>query len=326
MANKQIIQKIEKFKKGFLRKLESENKSVHTLEAYERNIDKFIEFLEQYEEEIDFESIVENDIFEYLDYRNEYSEINKTTKIKFKNKDFKIATATKNQIISTLKKFFSYIEKNSKILYDFSKVFEDIKIKKPKREPKGLNEINYHKLIGYLEEYKKIGKDFTNHRNVLLLKIMLFAGARVSEAISIKFEDIKHCSYNALYEIMVIGKGSKQRKIYIEKDLIDEEMDYLLNRTGLFSSHDIIAKTKTLKKMDRVQLYKAINIIYGLSKVDESMLHTLRHTYAKEKAKNIPLPVLQKLMGHSDISTTSIYTDPTEEIILDSLKKNSIYT
>lgn len=322
MANKQIIQKIVKFKKGFLRKLESENKSVHTLEAYERNIDKFIEFLEQYEEEIDFESIVENDIFEYLDYRNEYSEINKTTKIKFKNKDFKIATATKNQIISTLKKFFLYIEKNSKTLYDFSKVFEDIKIKKTKREPKGLSEINYHKLIVYLEEYKKTGKDFTNHRNVLLLKIMLFAGARVSEAISIKFEDIKPCSYDVLYEIMVMGKGSKQRKIYIEKDLIDEEIDYLLNRTGLFSSHDIIAKTKTLKKMDRVQLYKAINIIYGLSGVNETMLHALRHTYAKEKAKNIPLPVLQKLMGHSDISTTSIYTDPTEEIILDSLKKS----
>lgn len=42
----------------------------------------------------------------------------------------------------------------------------------------------------------------------------------------------------------------------------------------------------------------------------------------QKKAKNIPLPVLQKLMGHCDINTTAIYTDPTEEIILESLKKN----
>ena len=321
MANDEIVEKVKKFKKGFLRKLESENKSVHTLDSYERNIDKFVDFLEQYNEDIDFNSIVENDIFEYLDYRNEYSEMNKTTKEKFKKKDFQISTATKNQIISTLKKFFAYIEKNSKTLYDFSKVFEDIKIKKPKREPKGLNEVNYKKLIEFLEEYKKLGKDFTNYRNTLLLKIMLFAGARVSEAISIKFEDIKPSPKEELYEIQVIGKGSKQRKIYIEKALIDEEINYLLNRTGLFDNHDYIAKTKTLRKMDRIQLYKAVNIIYGLAGVKESMLHALRHTYAKEKAKNIPLPVLQKLMGHSDINTTSIYTDPTEEIILDSLKK-----
>lgn len=322
MANTEIVEKVKKFKKGFLRKLESENKSVHTLDSYERNIDKFVEFLEQYKEEIDFNSIVENDIFEYLDYRNEYSEMNKTTKEKFKKKDFQISTATKNQIISTLKKFFAYIEKNSKTLYDFSKVFEDIKIRKPKREPKGLNEVNYKKLIDYMDEYKKMANDFTNHRNALLLKIMLFGGARVSEAISIKFEDIKQSPREELYEIQVIGKGSKQRKIYIEKSLIDDEIYYLMNQTGLFGSHDYIAKTKTLKKMDRVQLYKAVNIIYGLAGVKESMLHALRHTYAKEKAKNIPLPVLQKLMGHSDINTTAIYTDPTEEIILESLKKN----
>lgn len=79
-----------------------------------------------------------------------------------------------------------------------------------------MNEVNYKKLIEFLEEYKKLGKDFTNYRNTLLLKIMLFVGARVSEAISIKFEDIKPSPKEELYEIQVIGKGSKQRKIYIE--------------------------------------------------------------------------------------------------------------
>lgn len=80
MANEKMIENVNKFKKGFLRKLETENKSIHTLKAYERNINKFSEFLEQYNEDIDFDTIVENDIFEYLDYRNEYSDINKTTK------------------------------------------------------------------------------------------------------------------------------------------------------------------------------------------------------------------------------------------------------
>ena len=80
MANAEIVEKVKKFKKGFLRKLESENKSVHTLDSYERNIDKFVDFLEQYNEEINFNTIVENDIYENLDYRNEYSEMNKTTK------------------------------------------------------------------------------------------------------------------------------------------------------------------------------------------------------------------------------------------------------
>lgn len=72
---------------------------------------------------------------------------------------------------------------------------------------------------------------------------------------------------------------------FILKALIDDEIYYLLNRTGLFNNHDYIAKTKTLRKMDRIQLYKAVNIIHGLAGVKESMLHALRHTYAKEKQR-----------------------------------------
>ena len=321
MANSKIVKQIQKYKKGFLRKLDSENKSENTLEAYKRNIDMFEEFLEQYDEEVKLKTIVENDIFEYLDYRNENSSMYKSTKIKLANKDYELSTSTKNQIISTLKKFFSYIEKNSKSLLDFTNVFEDILIKKPIREPKGLSENDIFMLIDFLNVYKKTGKDFTHYRNSLLIKIMLFAGARVSEAIHVKFEDFKDCKNDELYEITVIGKGSKQRKIYIEKEFIDEEIDYLLNKSGLFNKFDVIAKTKRLKQMDRVQLYKAANVIYKQAGVDETMLHALRHTYAKTKVKTVPLPVLQKIMGHSDINTTSIYTDPSEEMILESLKK-----
>ncbi|AXH16386.1 hypothetical protein CP985_03310 [Malaciobacter mytili LMG 24559] len=308
--NDDFIKKLEKHKKHFMAKIENENKSINTIEAYNRNLDKFFEFLNNYDEEISFEDLREQDIFEYIEYRNTISEQHQ-----------EISEATKNQIISNLKKFFSYIERNDRKMYDFKKVFEDIKIKKPKREPKGLDTNNFDKLINYLEFYKLNHNDrFIAYRNSLLIKLMVFAGTRVSETIKIKFSDFQNCSKDHLYVISVIGKGSKQRKVYIEKDFVNEEINYLLS-LSMYNQFSTIAITGKLKPLCRVQLYKAVNVVYKLAGVEETELHALRHTYAKNKIKVIPINVLQKLLGHSDISTTSVYTNPTDEMIEDILSK-----
>lgn len=307
--NEGFVTKLEKHKKYFFIKLNNEKKSKNTIDSYDRNLNKFFDFLYQYDEELSFEELREQDIFEYIEYRSNISE-----------QQHELSVSSKNQMISNLKKFFSYIERNERKPYDFDKVFSDIKIKKIVSTPKGLETDKYIKLINYFDVYKVNHKNkFIAYRNVLLIKLMLFSGARVSEAINIRYNQIENCSKNTLYKISVIGKGSKSRYIYIEKSLIDNELNFLLGLNNI-SSNDYIATTIRNKQLDRVQLYKAANIIYkeaGLDGVSE--VHILRHTYAKKKVHEIPINILQKLLGHSVITTTSIYTKATDQMVEDSL-------
>jgi len=308
--NEEFVKDLKKHKRYFFMKLKTLKKSKNTIEAYDRNINKFFDFLLQYEEPLSLDEIAEQDIFEYLEYRNEVSE-----------QVSELSDATKNQIISNLSKFFDHIEKNEKKkLYDFSKVFEDIKIKKIVKEPKGLEKEDIEKLLNYLEFYKKNTKNqFLAYRNAILIKIMIFAGARVSEAINIKVSDFSKCSREDYFSIQVIGKGNKTRKIYIEKLLIENDLNFISNLPQYSNLDTKIAITINNNHLDRYQMYKAANVIYKKAGINISELHILRHTYAKTKIKNVSINVLQKLLGHSDIKTTSIYTNPTEKMIEDSL-------
>lgn len=322
--NSKFILNLERHKSSFLIKLKNDEKSKHTISAYESNLKFFFKFLVQYDFEIDFETLREVDIYEYINFR----EILINDKINLPTKEYqKIATSTKNQIVSNLKNFFSFIERNNRTrnAYDFSSVFKEIKISKPKREPKGLSSIDNDKFVDFLNTYANVLDSekgiLENNRNVLLAKIIIFSGVRISEALGIKLNDFQDSSKDELYLVNVIGKGTKERKIYIEKDLINKELNFIKNHAN-YGTGSYIAMSKNLKRMSRFSLYKAINVLYRKCGINETTVHGLRHTYAKNKIKVLPITVLQKLLGHSDISTTTVYTDPTDEIIEDALIKS----
>lgn len=300
---------IDIFANNLIKKMKIEKKSTNTIKSYNRTYKSFMEFCKQHYKQLSFNNIKEDDIYAFISYKSETM-----------NKQGDISTSTSNSLVSHLKKLFKHIERNSDELFDFDKIFEDIKIHQPERKPKGLDEEQYVKLINYLESMKLI-ETYTNYRNIVLAKLMLFGGLRASEAISISLDNIDIAD-EALYKINFKGKGNKKRLSYINKDYLEDELETLQNTFNIKTSLPI-ALTQNNKVMDRTQLSKMMNSIYKKANIKATGLHILRHTFAKKLLdKGISIVVVQSLLGHNSIQTTSIYTNPTENIIKNELLKD----
>lgn len=300
---KLILKKLERFKKSFILELKSTNKSKHTISSYSNTISSFIEFMSQYEylDVITFKTIKKSTIIDFFEYKNEILE-----------KQGEISPKTKVLLLAHLKTFFKHIETESDEIYDFAKVL-DIKIVSPKTKPKGLSSDEVLSLKNYLERLK-LDDTYIGYRNSLIIKLMLCGGLRKQEVIDVMLSDLIYDDKLEIYTLTVIGKGRKEREIFIKKSDIEDELDELKRFDNKY-----LCVTQTGKRMDGSEVYRAITRIYSKINIKASV-HDLRHTYAKRLAdSNVSLPILQQLLGHSSLETTSIYLNPTRDNIISSI-------
>lgn len=149
-------------------------------------------------------------------------------------------------------------------------------------------------------------------RDRALLEIIYSSGLRASEVISIKMGDI---NFEAGF-ITVRGKGSKERVVPVNemtlstiKHYIDESRPAILKK----KSSPFLFLAKGGKPMTRQRLWQLIKI-YSKELSIEISPHTLRHCFASHLLDGgADLRALQKMLGHTDISTTQIYTKVTPE-------------
>jgi integrase len=230
-------------------------------------------------------------------------------------KQSELEMSSKKLYITHLKTFFTFINENLDTDIKLSTIFK-INIKIPKRTPKGVE----NKDVQLLEEYIKGLKldSFLNNRASLILKILLYSGARRGELEALETDNF--IEDNELYVIHTIGKGDKERTLYMPKEYIEKELLY-------YKINDIkfIASTKSTKIMDGSQIYRFLNNIYKKIGIKYSGAHILRHTFAKSMiAKNVNIVTVKELLGHSSIQTTMIYTNPNQREVqkayLDSIR------
>ncbi|AJD04789.1 integrase/recombinase [Campylobacter lari] len=144
-------------------------------------------------------------------------------------------------------------------------------------------------------------------RNRLIIKIIIFTGIRVGEAINIKLKDISE--ENDLYIIRIRAKGNKYRVVMIKKELIehllkDVRVNYLSCDGLLFVNRNGKALTQAyVSRIVEQILFKA-----GIRK-QKNGAHMLRHTFATllyKKQKDLVL--VQEALGHASLNTSRIYT------------------
>ena len=150
-----------------------------------------------------------------------------------------------------------------------------------------------------LEQISRKIKNIPNYRKESKRKIhyCLFllgykAGLRISEAVSFDYQ-AKHPRHKNLY--LVHGKGNKKRYVYVSKEIIQELKNnhWKPNQTNRFAFNNFLKKVK-----ERMNI--AANV--------ELTPHTLRRCFTTHNALNgVPMPVLQKVLGHKNIRTTSGY-------------------
>ncbi len=299
MENEKILE-LQKLTKSFINQLKSTNKSKYTISSYENTLSSFFDYIKHsFSDNNEFliNKIKKSDILDFFEYKNNLLE-----------KQGEISPNTKKLLFTHLKTFFKYIEdENEDKLYDFSKTF-DFKINTPKRIPKGLDNKEKKQLLQFLETLNSNCENITTYRNSIIVKMFFYCGLRKNEVINLKLSDF--IEEDEIYVIYVIGKGNKERELFIKKSIVDFELEELKK-----ANYNYICQTSTGKLMDGSQVYRMIQSIYNKLKIKASV-HDLRHTFAKSLSyQNVDISVIKELLGHSSIQTTAIYTNPSRKRI-----------
>ncbi|NBL00245.1 MAG: hypothetical protein EOM50_19985, partial [Erysipelotrichia bacterium] len=217
-----------------------------------------------------FESFKKIDLMNFLEYKNQMLQ-----------KQSELKSSSKKLYVTHLKTFFTFVQENMEVEFKISKIF-NVLIKVPKRMPKGIDDESCQKFLSYLDSIPF--NNMTNIRNSFLMKILYYTGARRGELLNIKIDDEKLLDKGKYYVIITIGKGDKERFLYIAKEHIEEEIAAFKANNILFTS-----VTKSGRIMSGTEIYTMINSSYrraGIGK-EYSGAHILRHTFAKhEYAKN----------------------------------------
>jgi integrase/recombinase XerD len=157
-------------------------------------------------------------------------------------------------------------------------------------------------------------------RDKAMIEILYATGLRVSELVALKLSDVNL----DLGFLITMGKGSKERSIPIGKSAINWTRRYLAARPALLAgaSSSLLFVSDKGMPITRQSFWKLI-VSYGeKSKIGHINPHLLRHSFATHLLENgADLRSVQMMLGHSDISTTQIYTHVTNERLRQIYKK-----
>ena len=203
-----------------------------------------------------------------------------------------LKTSSVNRKISTLKNYLKFLH-TEKIIdqIDFQE-FESLS--SVKKIPKAISKSQMEQIF---EDLKK-SKQTNAGMHILILKLIYLSGLRISEALNLKWSDINHQD-NSIY---VYGKGSKERKVFIIND-------YLVQLKNLEKNNQFVF-TINKKKISTRSVNKFLQNCYDNSLIKNKLSsHIFRHSFATTMLENnADIRHIQKLLGHSSISTTEIYT------------------
>ena len=221
--------------------------------------------------------------------------------------------------VATLKSFFKFL--NSKIkLIDENPTVELESPKINKRHPVYLT---LDQSITVLNSMDKENKNY--YRDYCILTLFLNCGMRLSELCNIEIEKIKGDT------LTIIGKGNKERTVYLNEASIAAIENYLKNRNDSKATEEakkylfLSSKYRPINKRS-VEILVKKHIENAGFKDQKYTPHKLRHTAATLMYKygNVDIRSLQNILGHENISTTQIYTHVDDETLREAVKTNPL--
>lgn len=280
------------------------NKSPNTVKEYNYDLSNFLKFIKSGKNTKDFKEIdiscmkIEelkqitiDDIHSYIAYL--------ATSLNSK-------PTTRARKVSSIRVFFTYLARKAKLIDNNPAQYLETP-KLGKRMPKYLSLDESKKLL----DASKDENNRNNKRDFAITTLFLNCGMRLSELVGINITDINF-SENKLN---VIGKGNKERTIYLNKACINAINDYLSTRPKTAIKYDSTDALFLSERKERISNRTVQTIIKkellkaGLD-INKYSTHKLRHTAATLMYQygDVDIRALQELLGHESISTTEIYT------------------
>ena len=207
--------------------------------------------------------------------------------------------------ISALNNFFKFLLSEKEIANN--PMANIIPPKKSKPLPKFLTRFEIDKIIAEAE----IQNDPRHKRTATMLKLMYACGLRVSELVSLPI----NCINEEKKQILVKGKGAKERLIPIADEAIEAINKWIPLREKVFKGKDRMflfpSNISLSGHITRDGFFKNIKKLAMLAGLDEELVspHVLRHSFATHLLNsNVGLRAVQSMLGHESITTTEIYT------------------
>ena len=261
--------------------------SENTLSAYGSDLNIFAKWLKNKS----LIEVLESDVFSFLESRYKQG----------------VGSRSSARILSSLRRFYGYLQRQGTIQLNPTDLIEAPYIGKVL--PESLSEADIDLLLDAPEITDVLG-----YRDKVMLELLYATGLRVSELIGLKFEQV---NFRQGF-VRVMGKGNKERLVpigeqaleWLETYMTEARADILANRQC-----DFLFVTKRGAGMTRQAFWHIIKKYAKKSGINKPLSpHTLRHAFATHLLNHgADLRVVQLLLGHSDLSTTQIYTHIAQE-------------
>jgi site-specific recombinase XerD len=271
-------------------------RSSHTAENYQLYIERFVEFTN----DIQVENITSEIIRKYRLWLNRYHN----------GKDEELAVITQGYHLIALRGFLNYLSKRN------IPSLSPEKIELPKMTRKQVTFLRYDEIERMLSQINT--SDESGLRDRAIIELLFSSGLRVSELTNLDRDHIN----TKRREFMVRGKGQKDRPVFISEGAAEHVKNYLAVRTDslppLFISYSRNNQTSNsgdFRRLTDRSIQRIVNKYTRLAGITKHVSpHTMRHSFATDLLMNgADIRSVQMMLGHSNISTTQIYTHVTDE-------------
>ena len=269
--------------------------SAHTIIAYRKDLDQFLQYLKNTYEEDDClhanHLMIRSWVLEMMESGLQAKSVNRK--------------------LASLRSYYKFLLRNGKLELNPMQKVKAPKIRK--KLPVFVEESSMIQLLDHLE----FTTDFSGTRDKLVLEFLYGTGMRLSELI-----DLKDASIN-WHEgtVKVNGKGNKERIIPIPQTVLVSAKEYANKKTieGLCNNDSDFIVTNKGEGVYPVFIYRLVrNYLNYVSTVEKKSPHVLRHTFATHLLnKGADLNAIKDLLGHTSLAATQVYTHNS----IDQLKK-----
>lgn len=266
--------------------LQEKNYSIHTVTAYEKDLENFAEFVLVNYEQADLNDVNYSQIRSWIVYLM----------------DKGLSSASVNRKISSLKSFYKFLLKSKQIEVSPLVKHKSLKTGSKIQIPFSEKEVQLVLTEGFFTD------DFEGKRDKLIIDLLYATGMRRAELIELKMENVD------LYAntIKVLGKRNKERIIPILPEISSQVKLYLDERSGLevIQEPSLFFLTKLGNKLNISLVYRLINGYFsGVSEKVKKSPHIIRHSFATHLLNNgADINSVKDLLGHATLASTQVYT------------------
>lgn len=259
--------------------------AANTLSAYRQDLEIFMDFLSD-KKISSLSGTSKNDIIDFM----------------LAQKDKSIAANSISRRLTALRMFYRFLIRERILTGDPTNLIDSPKLWKRVPDTLSLNEVE--SLLN-----QPNAKNTQGMRDKAIFEVLYATGMRVSESVNLKISNINF----DIGFVRCIGKGNKERIVPVGRKALDCLKKYMeTSRRKLLNNKEseFLFLNRSGKRISRQSLWKLINKYAVLAGIKKNIKpHTLRHSFATHLLeRGADLRAVQEMLGHSNISTTQIYT------------------